>query len=117
MLAEHQPAIAACKNFDDDLFPLIDRLARDVRGIGTLAVYDTAHRLGLFLGLEPTRVHLHAGTRAGAMKLGLDVSRGWLSMGDLPIELRHLTPAEVEDVLCIYKDRFRPPSPVKHPGV
>ena len=73
-----------------------------IHGIGELAVYDIAYRIGAFLGLGPDRVYLHAGTRKGAQALGLRGST--IPMRDLPSELRELTPAEVEDCLCRYKD-------------
>jgi len=43
-----------------------------ISGIGELTVYDTALRVGAKLGLLPTRVYLHSGTRDGARALGLN---------------------------------------------
>ena len=81
-------------------------LIGDIRGIGDLAVYDTALRIGARLGLTPGRVYLHSGTRIGARRLGLRSDVASLSVDEVPLQLRQLTPREIEDVLCIYKDVF-----------
>jgi len=80
--------------------------ACSVPGFGELARYDTALRIGLWRSLLPDKVYLHAGTRSGARNLGLDVSRGYLTLEDLPAQLRALEPHEIEDALCIYKNDF-----------
>jgi len=74
-----------------------------IPGIGELMVYDTALRIGAKLGLEPEVVYLHRGTRRGARALGLDASRPFITLDELPHELRSLRPHEIEDCLCIYK--------------
>lgn len=77
----------------------------DVRGLGELYVYDTAVRLGAFLGFKPECVYLHSGTRVGAKALGLGTGRrATLEMNELPAPFRRLSPDGVEDCLCIYKD-------------
>jgi hypothetical protein len=85
----------------EELHELVALAIRRIRGIGELTVYDTALRIGAFRHLEPNKVFLHAGTRAGARRLGLDVSKGVLKVSELPAELRVLKPREIEDVLCI----------------
>ncbi len=90
----------------EELHELVSAAIRPIRGIGELAVYDTALRIGAYLRLEPSKIFLHAGARAGARSLGLDVSKGVLEVSQLPAELRVLSPRELEDVLCIYKHRF-----------
>lgn len=76
-----------------------------LKGIGALTVYDIAHRIGAHLGLAPERVFLHAGTRVGARVFGI--------IGDsfdpkiLPKSFLRLTPSEIEDCFCIYKDELR----------
>lgn len=83
-------------------------------GIGPLAVYDIAERLGRFLRLEPTRVYLHAGPTLGAKALGIDVrGKEWLEMSELPEPMRVLKADEAEDFLCCfnaYLSRFNPAS-------
>ncbi len=76
-----------------------------IRGIGELAIYDIAHRIGAYLGRDPEVVYLHAGTRVGARALNLTGSM--VALDALPPGLRHLSAAEIEDCLCIYKDAFR----------
>jgi hypothetical protein len=101
-------AVRSCKTFDD-LFDLVEHLSGSIPGIGELAVYDTALRIGVHLGLTPERIYLHAGTRKGARRLGLDVAGPTLEVTGVPEELQALTPREIEDVLCIYKDAFANP--------
>ena len=73
-----------------------------IPGIGPLTVYDVAHRLAAFLGKAPALVYLHAGTKAGAAVLGF---RGKAIHPDvLPAAFSRLSPAEIEDCFCIYKD-------------
>ena len=79
-------------------------------GMGELTIYDTALRIGAKLGLEPHLVFLHAGTRIGARRLGIDLSRPYVALADLPATLRILKPREIEDVLCIYKEHLAGPN-------
>jgi hypothetical protein len=55
--------------------------------------------------LEPDRIYLHAGTREGARALGLGGTA--LSKSELPKAFHRLSPGEIEDCLCIYKDDLR----------
>ena len=98
--------VRSCKSFHD-LHSLLKRVLSDVRGLGELYYYDTALRLGAFLGFAPEHVYLHRGTRAGARALGLDSSAEFLKLSQLPAPVRALQAHEVEDFLCIYKGRFR----------
>ena len=101
-LARH--GIPACHSFRDLHRAVGDRIG-DIHGIGELAVYDIACRIGASLGLAPEHVYLHAGTRKGARALGL---RGTtVHKNDLPPEFHRLSPAEIEDCLCIYKAQIR----------
>jgi len=104
-LLENLPALQGASSFDE-LFELVEALIRPIYGIGELAVYDTALRIGERLGLEPTKVYLHRGTREGAKALGLAYRRKAIELAELPTELRSLPARELEDVLCIYKDEF-----------
>jgi hypothetical protein len=98
-------ALSACRDFDA-LHALIQAKVGGLRGIGALTVYDTANRLGGNLGLEPKRVYLHAGT-LGAQALGIRTDQPVADMSAFPTEVRRLRPREVEDALCIFKDRLR----------
>lgn len=97
--------IQECANFDE-VFTLVEETVSETQGIGELFVYDVALRIGAWLKFSPDKVYLHRGTQAGAKALGLDTSNGTLEMSALPPELQRLPPGEVEDILCIYKDRF-----------
>lgn len=101
-----EDAIARAESFDA-LVNIFARQLRDVPGTGELYRYDTAFRIGAYLGRLPERVYLHSGTRAGARALGLPYQKDALEMSEVPAELRHRAAYEVEDILCIYKDVFR----------
>lgn len=94
--------LRSCRTFHD-LFKLVQHEIGSIRGAGELLVYDVAHRIGAYIGLSPERIYLHAGTRAGAKALGLYRGQEYLEPEDLPRPFQRLTPAEVEDCLCIYK--------------
>ena len=83
MLASGAAALASASSFDM-LHDRVGALVGAIHGIGKLYVYDIAFRIGAYLGLDPDRVYLHAGTRTGAKNLGLNVRRR-----------RHLDVAEI----------------------
>lgn len=89
-----------------ELHAAIERAIGGIDKIGVLMIYDTALRLGAFLGLEPDLVSLHAGTREGAAALGIDRSRKTVRPDELPAPFRALRAHEIEDCLCIYKERI-----------
>lgn len=91
-----------------DFHELIMGLLDGIGGLGELYYYDTALRIGAHLNLMPHRVYLHRGTRDGACALGLDWRADSLDPRVLPRELAVLEPHEIEDFLCIFKDRLRP---------
>ncbi|HET8692515.1 MAG TPA: hypothetical protein VFM30_10330 [Steroidobacteraceae bacterium] len=97
--------LAGVRTFDD-LFHRVQDAIGSVRGIGDLAVYDAATRIGASLGVWPEQVYVHAGVRQGARALGLDANRRSLPVNAFPPELRRLDPWQIEDVLCIYKDQL-----------
>jgi len=95
--------IASAADFEA-LHDEIDCEIGAIRGIGALTTYDIAHRVGAFLGKAPKLVYLHRGTRVGARRLGF--AGKVLNPRSLPSTLLRLTPAEIEDCLCIYKTRL-----------
>jgi hypothetical protein len=97
--------IRKAKHFDE-LYTIVRSL--QISGIGPLTSYDIALRIGAFLKLYPDRVYLHAGTKVGTRKLLGEVPGEYLLKSDLPriFRGRKLTYSEIEDILCIYKDRF-----------
>ena len=75
---------------------------RRVYGIGPLHIYDTAICLK-----QPTIVYLHSGTKKAANAMGIYGPTAELSdfVAKFP-ELDKLTPLQLEDFLCIYKEVF-----------
>jgi len=95
------------KNFDE-LLVCIEQAIKPIYGLNEVYCYDTAFRLGAYLGHLPTKVYLHAGTRIGAKKI-VDVGpkARAVEIRNLPSELtKHLKPYEIEDFLCIFKDHL-----------
>jgi hypothetical protein len=105
-LLRQLPKLRTASSFDE-LFGQVSRAIGDIYRVGELAIYDTALKIGVRFGLEPDVVYLHRGTREGARNLGLPTRGGRLAMSVVPRELRTLSPREVEDFLCIFKDAFR----------
>lgn len=95
-----------CHSFEE-LFQLVNAAVGGIHGIGALTVYDTARRIGAYLKLEPEKVYLHAGTRAGARAIGLGAGRDTLEINELPVPFRSLSAGEIEDCLCIYKKELK----------
>jgi len=106
ILLSNFEAIENTKNFDD-LISLLEILLEPVKGIGELYVYDTSLRIGTKLGLMPEFVYLHAGTRAGAKVFGISGKTSKIKVSVLPSEFLPLEPFEVEDVLCVFKDKLK----------
>lgn len=95
--------IIASKNFSD-LHTIVSDLS--LRGIGTLTLYDTAHRIGLRLKIHPDKVYMHRGTRTGAEKiLKRKIKEPYLDKSAFK-DFVHLRCDEIEDILCIYKSSF-----------
>jgi hypothetical protein len=89
----------ACRSFHQ-LHQMVNDAIRSIRGIGELAVYDIAHRIGAHLGRKPKKVYLHCGTRVGARAMGLGRGVDTLEVDELPVAFR-------QDFLCIYKEDLK----------
>ena len=87
----------------DELHRVVLEVGYLIYGIGELAVYDTALRIGMKRDLLPTRVYLHRGTRSGARALGINRNCPSISVSELPEPFADLKPHEIEDCLCIFK--------------
>lgn len=88
----------------DELY-LIIRAYR-IKGIGELACYDVALRIGEYLNIHPTSVYIHAGTRTGAEKLlKRKVRESILPITEFP-EFSGFSASQIENILCIYKKDF-----------
>jgi hypothetical protein len=111
-LQRSSAAIGQCETFDE-LHDFITMTLDDISGLGELYFYDTALRIGAFLNFYPDKVYLHRGTRHGAQQLAnfglltLPQKTHVLTMDSLPDALKELEPHEVEDLLCIYKEKIR----------
>lgn len=94
---------AKCKNFEE-LHQIIEQLIKTptIKWIGELAVYDIALRIGMYLDVRPEYIYLHRGTRRGANALGLVGDK--LHKNQLPCAFQKLSPAQIENCLCIYKE-------------
>jgi len=97
--------IQACDSFDK-LHDIVEASILPINRVGRLTVYDIAQRIGWYLGLSPDRVYLHAGVREGARALGLNATASHVERSQFPIQLQPLSAAELEDILCLYKDCF-----------
>lgn len=113
ILKKNKEDIKNCKNFDD-LYGFIEKLVSCIKGLGELYFYDTALRIGAHLGLSPTKIFLHRGTRVGAKNLGLDGKAKTLEVSKMPEAFQKLEPYEIEDLLCIFKDKLCPLTTTKN---
>lgn len=104
-LLANQRRIRASESFEQ-LHTVVEALISGISMIGPLVIYDVATRIGAFLGLTPSVVYLHRGTRQGARALGFSRARKTLLVNELPAELAGLKPHELEDFLCIYKEQL-----------
>lgn len=103
--------ISKIQNFEQ-LFNFVT--SEKVHRFGPLAIYDTSVRIGAFLDKEPTHVYLHAGTKQGIanleskqlVKSGLS-SENKIPVSALPEELQSLHPIQIENFLCLYKEKFK----------
>ena len=102
ILTKATSRLTACKSFHE-LHTVIGELLSPISGLGELYIYDTAVRIGAYLGLAPEFVYLHAGTRKGARALGLGRGRAYLEIRELPGPLQALSADEAESFLCIFR--------------
>ena len=98
--------INSCRSFED-LISLVEEKAREVKGFGVLAIYDTSLRIGAKKGIYPSKVYIHAGTKEGCKALGLDHKAKDLPVHAFPEPVKTLHPYEIENFLCIYKNRIQ----------
>lgn len=105
VLAEIQ--ISNAKSFDEIISIVSEnRIPR----IGELTIYDTSARIGEYLKIYPSEVYLHAGTRIGARNIFGNIrGKKKIPLKEFPPIIQHanLTIAEIEDILCIYKNDLK----------
>ena len=113
-LLTHSNQIEKVRDFES-LIKLVERIANPIQGLGELYIYDTSLRIGARKSdCLPTQVYLHAGTRVGARALGLDSKLRTIEVSRFPVEFKQLEPHEIEDVLCIFKDRLKTGKGIDH---
>jgi len=98
--------IRHCTTFDS-LMDVVENCKTE--RIGSVAIYDTAFRIGVFLGIYPKKIYLHRGTKIGAQNLfGKKKIRGrsYLEKHELPKELQCLQAWELENFLCDMNDEL-----------
>jgi hypothetical protein len=79
----------------------------DVSGLGVMWGYDAAEKIAAHRGIVPEEyVYVQRGALVGARKLRLRVVRGRIRYADIPPKLRVLTAGDIEDFLCVNKDRL-----------
>lgn len=98
-LRKSERAIRSCTSFAQ-LIEIVGECS--VKGYAELSVYDTAVRIGAWLGIYPDYVYLHRGTRVGARMLGLPTNRQYLLISELPVPLQAVSADDAENILCIY---------------
>ena len=106
VLLARREDIFAAPTFES-LSEIIGATFQPGNGIGELAVYDFAIRIGAFLKLQPNEVHLHRGTRDGARMLDFH-DEHTIPLKHLPRPLQQLSPIEIEDFLCVFRDCLGP---------
>lgn len=108
-LAAAEPALKAAGDFEA-LRRAVEKALGYRPGRAVLLNYDVAQRLGCYLGKAPDEVYLHAGPRDGANALRPGLGRARRRpLKDFPTSLRtRLSPAQVEDFLCLARLGLRP---------
>lgn len=101
-------ALQAANSFGR-LFEIVQNCVRPPFKRADLFVYDVALRIGAYRRLLPTDVYLHSGALVGAQRaLGRKNLPRALSPDSFPESFQSLSPHEIEDCLCIFKDRMLP---------
>jgi hypothetical protein len=102
---------ASCKTFSE-LISITETVSTPKKlRIGPLTRYDISSRIAGYLRLKIDDVYLHAGTKIGARKLGIKAKKK-ISRDELVAhfpQLRCFDAEDIENFLCIYKDRLPPP--------
>ena len=102
-LASRERDLREAQSFDE-LHRVVREVGDRIPGIGVLAVYDTALRIGVKRDLLPTQVYLHRGSIHGAAAMGIDRRCPVIFVSELPEPFADLKPYEIEDCLCIFKE-------------
>jgi hypothetical protein len=108
-LAEQYNDLLLSESFDQ-LHMKMQVISFHTKGIGNMAVYDTAVRFGAWLDLDPEMLYLHAGVAMGLhalyeAALMKEDKSGYYSVNldELPYPLNEGRADLVEDFLCTYR--------------
>jgi hypothetical protein len=75
-------------------------------GIGYLALYDIALRIGYYIKIKPDFIYLHAGAKTGAINFfGRKIKNKYLSKDEFvakATDFKNFSCAEIEAFLCIH---------------
>ena len=107
LLQSEAKGLKNSKTFDE-LFGKIETALNTVFSAGDLYKYDTALRLGAFLGIYPTRVFLQTGALSGAKKLSRSLNQRSMPLTFFPEPFHSIAPFEMENLLCCYKEELLP---------
>jgi len=105
--------IKAVENFDD-LYDIIKECSAAKRQFGQLSIYDSAVRIGAFLGIKPDFVYIHTGVRAGVAVLEEKgytnnqlSNRNYAPLKEFPVEMHEMTEISAENFSCKSKEEFK----------
>ena len=104
LLKQRFRSLRKARNFEE-LHSILARIAAEVPRFGKLATYDIAHRLGIYFGMKPELVYLHAGTKEGASAIGIFGSA--VDLKKFPKPLQIMSATQLEDFLCICKSALQ----------
>jgi len=104
-LRAQKARLASARSFDD-LHDALGVIARGIRGLGPVWVYDSALALGAVLKHRPRDIYLHAGVAQAAKHLGV-TGKVW-KRAQWPSEFvaSKLSADDLESFLCCFKDRI-----------
>jgi hypothetical protein len=102
-LIDNVETLKRVTNFDE-LIELVEQLSGSIPGIGRLTVYDTSLRMA-----HDSVSSQHASTftperEMGQRRSSAGTGRTRRLTSELPTPLRKLSPREIEDALCLFKD-------------
>ena len=84
----------------DEIYKIVESCK--IRGIGPLAIYDTAVRIGHIYDVEPVEIYLQQGAHWGASAFGINKNKASKQQFTAITTLfNQLTPHEIECFLCL----------------
>jgi len=95
--------IQEVKNFEE----LLNLIVKEkILGIGPLAFYDIALRIGYYIKIKPDLIYLHAGAKTGALNFfGRKIKNNYLTKDEFVAKVddfNNFSCEEIEAFLCIH---------------